>query len=88
MDESKSNHSGRFIIDRHFSEEHSTNVALINAVRKHPCLYNSNISSYAKKEDVDDAWDAVGVALKKPGKFEEVPIFFPRIIYEKLKIHC
>lgn len=44
------------------------NLLLVNAVKKHQCLYNFSIPEYMKKDDTDAAWTEVARYMRQTGK--------------------
>lgn len=44
------------------------NLKIIQAVEKHPCLYNYNLSEYSKREIVSAAWETVAKDVEDTGE--------------------
>ncbi|XP_050346560.1 uncharacterized protein LOC126770966 [Nymphalis io] len=45
-------------------EEQLTNLKLVAEVEKYPCLYNSDLPSYSRKDIIEDAWSKIGKEMK------------------------
>lgn len=43
------------------------NVKLVTEVKRYPCLYNSNLPEYTKRDVTDLAWVNVAKSLKDKG---------------------
>ena len=44
------------------------NVKLVEAIEKHPCLYNYNLKEYSNRDKVNAAWEKVAQEVESPGK--------------------
>lgn len=45
-------------------------LKIINAVKKHECLWNVNANDYAKRDKLEKAWKNVAQEVGKSGKLK------------------
>lgn len=48
-------------------EESVLTINLVEAIEKHPCLYNFKIPEYARKNITEKAWSKVAEEVKETG---------------------
>lgn len=44
------------------------NIKFVQAVEKHPCLYNNTLAEYSRKDISDNAWKVVAEEVDETGK--------------------
>lgn len=49
-------------------DEQASNIALVQEVKKYPCLYNCKLAEYARRDIVEDAWEKVAAVVRDSGK--------------------
>ncbi|CAH2106753.1 unnamed protein product [Euphydryas editha] len=66
-------------------EEQLINLKLVTEVEKYPCLYNSDLPSYSRKDITEDAWSKIGNVMQMPvhackEKWKNLRIVFMRCL--------
>ncbi|XP_047516291.1 uncharacterized protein LOC125056957 [Pieris napi] len=49
------------------ADDENKNIQFVLEVEKHPCLYNTTLSSYSRKNDTDKAWAEIGKIINMTG---------------------
>lgn len=50
-------------------EDQVFNTKLVEAVEKHPCLYNYNLKEYSNRNKVQAAWETIAQEMESTGEF-------------------
>lgn len=50
------------------ADDENKNIQFVLEVEKHPCLYNTTLSSYSRNNDTDKAWAEIGKIMNMTGE--------------------
>lgn len=70
--------------------EQLINLQFVAEVEKYPCLYNSKLKEYSKKDFTEKAWSKVGKTVDLTGMFYSVfgVIQFTATLHALVELHC